>query len=339
MNLGDVDKIIVMGGGQSLLEFVILSKRLGIQLLVVTSQRQSSEVIFSDSGEKEFIDALSAEKCKVYVSDNINKDEKVLSEITNTTLGFSIAGAWIFRYNFISAFDGKLLNIHGSNLPQNRGCGGYSWRILRNDRSGGFSIHIVDEGMDTGEIIMYKNFTFDSDCRKPVDYYSVAKIHIKELFKDFLDKIKKGGDFELMPQPEHLSTYWPRISSELHSYIDWSYDLIDLERFICAFDDPYDGAQTFINNKMVHVKDCIASLSEGSFHPFQTGIVYRKSKDHLFIAAKQGTLIIRRVITDNGEDLMKNINVGDRFHTPQSLLENSMSKRAIFTPKGLKQDS
>ncbi|HCI03493.1 TPA: hypothetical protein DE059_01050, partial [Candidatus Peribacteria bacterium] len=163
--------------------------------------------------------------------------------------------------------------------------------------------------------------------------------HIKELFKDFLDKIKKGDDFELMPQPEHLSTYWPRISSELHSYIDWSYDLIDLERFICAFDDPYDGAQTFINNKMVHVKDCIASLSEGSFHPFQTGIVYRKSKDHLFIAAKQGTLIIGRVITDNGEDLMKNINVGDRFHTPQSLLENSMSKRAIFTPKGLKQDS
>ena len=87
-----------------------------------------------------------------------------MSKITNTTLGFSISGAWVFRHDFISVFNGKIFNIHGSNLPQNRGGAGYSWRILRNDRSGGVAIHFVDEGLDTGKIIMYKNFTFDNNC-------------------------------------------------------------------------------------------------------------------------------------------------------------------------------
>ena len=87
MNLGKIDRIIAIGGGQSLLEFVRLSKSLGIQILVVTSQRQSSEVIFSGNEEKKFIDALSAENFKVYVSNNINNDEKVLSEWSTRKLG------------------------------------------------------------------------------------------------------------------------------------------------------------------------------------------------------------------------------------------------------------
>ena len=73
-----------------------------------------------------------------------------------------------------------------------------------------------------------------------------------------------------MDQLEYLSIYWPRLSTEHHGYVDWSWSLKDIERFICAFDEPYPGASTYIGSRKVHLKEGYADFNDGLFHPFQS---------------------------------------------------------------------
>ena len=55
-------------------------------------------------------------------------------------------------------------------------------------------------------------------------------------------------------------------------------DSIDVERFICAFDEPYVGASTNLNGDIVRIKSVCLSQQDGFFHHFQSGLIYRKTK-------------------------------------------------------------
>ena len=64
-----------------------------------------------------------------------------------------------------------------------------------------------------------------------------------------LKKIKSGKSFELKPQLNYLGRYNPRLRTEIDGLINWEMNSYDLYNFINAFDDPYVGASTNINNK------------------------------------------------------------------------------------------
>ena len=66
--------------------------------------------------------------------------------------------------------------------------------------------------------------------------------------------------------------YWPRLNTDAHGYINWSNDVEDIEKFICAFDDPYKGAITYFNDNKIRVKKVFLMKTDGIFHPFQNGI-------------------------------------------------------------------
>ena len=142
-----------------------------------------------------------------------------------------------------------------------------------------------------------------------------------------------------MSQPEYLSSYWPRLHTDTHGYIGWDWKLEDIERFVCAFDDPYAGAITFVNDRKVRIKNCLSSLSDGTFHPFQTGIVYKITGAALFVAAGDGSLVVRDVFDENGVNVTLDIRVGDRFETPVEYLEEARRFRAVYTSAGLKRPS
>ena len=86
------------------------------------------------------------------------------------TLGFSISAPWIFKNDIINLFNGNLFNIHNSALPFFRGGGGYSWPILCSNRIGGVAIHDLTVGIDTGKIIMSRDFIYPVFCRIPLGY-------------------------------------------------------------------------------------------------------------------------------------------------------------------------
>jgi len=337
MKFGKIDKIIFFGGGKLLSELCLKCKHeAGFELIVVTSKRHYDETII-ESENICFKDFLKRNKIKSIISENINKDKKALKEITKTSLGISVGAAWIFREKLIHIFQGKLLNLHATRLPQDRGGGGFSWRILRNERLGFSVIHKLDSSIDNGPIVLHREFFYPQSCKLPNDYEEYLIQNYLMLFDEFIDSIKKNKEFTPISQPEYLSTYWPRLYTNVHGYIDWNWKLKDIEQFICAFDDPYKGAITFIGETKVRLKKCFSIVNDGCFHPFQKGIVYRIGTDALFVATEQGGLVIRDVTDEKGINIIQRIKVGDRFYTPSEYLENAKKYRAVYSPEGLKK--
>ena len=149
--------------------------------------------------------------------------------------------------------------------------------------------------------------------------------------------MKAKVEFDVIGQPEYLSMYWPRLNTPEQAFIDWTWSLKQVENFINAFDSPYQGAATFIKGRKVFLKKCCVDYNDGPFHPFQQGIIYRKTGDTLFVSVNEGTLIIKDILNEAGKNIHNELQLGERFFTPLKYLESAKLFKAVYTPQGLKK--
>ena len=292
MNFGKIEHYILFGGGQLLAFTAQWLLENNILVLVVTSERHAADLVKINNISKPLIEYLSACNIESIISKDVSSDVKVIDTIKPSTLGLSFGAAWIFKKNFIEQFNGRLLNLHAARLPQDRGAGGFSWRIMRSERVGVSLIHQIDVGVDTGDVVLSEEYIYPTSCRHPIDYIEYTVTQYKELLYKFFRSIKEKKSFTLQSQQEYLSTYWPRLLTDVHGYINWDWQLSDIEKFTCAFDEPYNGAITFLNGDKVRLKNCFSWVNDGLFHPFQQGMVYRVNDDTIFVATENGSLLI-----------------------------------------------
>ncbi len=335
MSYGPIQGILLLGGGKLLRQIALWAVSEGPPVKVITSLRHALEV---DDGIV-LSDFLVKHKIKHLVVEQIT-DSSVASFLENTKGYFylSIGAAWIFKSELIERlFNNQLFNLHGTRLPQNRGGGGFSWQIMMGNRFGFCVLHQVDGGVDTGDIIATREFIYPPTARIPQDYEEIYVNNNFDFVIDFIEAHRSDEEI-LKPirQSEWFSTYWPRLNTELNGFIDWNLGFDELERFICAFDFPYKGASTFLNDKKVFLRKVSVSAQDGHFHSFQRGLIYRKSNDWFCVALKGAALIVEDIRDENGDSIMTDVKVGDRFYTPQTFLENAMS-RVIYTSQGLKK--
>ena len=331
-SLGPIDRVLLIGGGTLLFRLAVWAKETGFNVRVITSPRHAKESM-SEIGTASFIDALELARIDVVVLDSIDSEEalKAVGNIKNT-FALSIGAAWIFRKNVIdNVFQGLLFNLHGTRLPQNRGGGGFSWQVMMGNRFGFCVIHKIDGGVDTGDIVSYKEFIYPPSCRIAADFDRHYQNQNLNFIQSLLESIRNQAVVFLnVAQPEYLSTYWPRLHTPTHSWIDWSWSALEIERFICAFDDPYPGARTLLHGKTVRVKKVFANYQDGYFHPAQAGLVYRVNAEWLCVACKDGALVIEQLIDEENISLLQKVRIGDAFSTPIERL-GRISERAIYT--------
>jgi methionyl-tRNA formyltransferase len=332
---GPIMGVVLLGGGRLLRQVSLWASSEGMPLKIITSPRHAKEV---EDGET----LLSF--CKRYNIEHLvvkQITEGSVAEFLYNTKGFfylSLGAAWIFKRSVIkNLFNDQLFNLHGTRLPQDRGGGGFSWQIMMGNRFGFCVLHLVDGGIDTGEIVSAEEFVYPPTARIPLDY---QKVYLKKN-KNFVIRFikahrKEARTVRATRQSEWFSTYWPRLNTEINGYVDWGLSPIEIERFICAFDSPYRGASTFLNGERVFLKNVSTSLQDGVFHPFQSGLIYRKSKNWVCVALSGGTLIVGDIFDEGNRSILDILKVGDRLHTPQSFLESALG-RAVYTPLGLKK--
>jgi methionyl-tRNA formyltransferase len=260
--------------------------------------------------------------------------------ITKSTLAIGVGEVWRFDTKTIEKFEGRLLDFMGIPLPRYRGGAHYSWMILKKDRVGGCNLQLINKDMiqgvfDSGEIVKSKKYSFPASVKIPQDYFDFTVMTELEFLKDFLRQVEKGQAFKLKKLDESLSMYFPRLYTLKHGFINWNWSTEDIVTFICAFDQPYKGASTFVNGKRIFLKNCCAAYDEGGFHPFQSGLIYRKQANALFVATANGTLIIKQVTDGSGKDILPLFKVGERLFTPEENLKESMSFNAEYNSAGI----
>lgn len=87
----------------------------------------------------------------------------------------------IIKNDILKYFNNRAINLHISYLPWNRGSDPILWSVLENTPKG-VTIHQIDEGLDTGNILCQKEVIFDeNDTLKSL--YKKLNVEIVELFK------------------------------------------------------------------------------------------------------------------------------------------------------------
>lgn len=177
-------------------------------------------------------------------------------------------------------------NIHASLLPRHRGAAPIQQVILDGDEYAGVTIMMMEEGLDTGDMILKE--------KTPVLKKTTPELteELSEMGSDLMMKVLAMIDVgeELNPekQDDSLSTYAHMISKQ-DGKIDWNQDAASIERRIRAM-DPWPGAFTEYMGETLKIweADIDDEISQS-----ECGTITEVSPDGIRIAAKGGTLIAK----------------------------------------------
>ncbi len=324
LKFNNVENFIIFGGGELIFDicnFIIKNKK---KVLIISSKKQINEKIPGSkiSLRKFFI----KKKIKFIIIKNLKNRSKWAHFINEKTLGISHSCRWIFKENEIDLFKGKLLNIHYSNLPSFRGGGGLSWNILTQNFDSGTTIHLVDKKIDSGFSIVNKRFSFPKNVRNSLVKMQKFSIKFqKKTIYHFLKKIFENKSFEIKKIKNNFTSfYWPRLNTNTNAWINWSWEANKIISFINAFSDPYEGAATYFDKKIIRIKKAKIYKEKLIFHPFQYGLIYRISKNEAYVAAKKGGIIIDLKYLKVKKGLL-----GKRLYTLDNKLEKSIQNVKI----------
>jgi methionyl-tRNA formyltransferase len=168
------------------------------------------------------------------------------------------------------------LNIHASLLPRWRGAAPIQRAIMAGDAETGVTIMQMEEGLDTGPILMKGTVAIDPDMNAGALHDLLAEVGAA-LIAQALDDLP---DLTPAPQPAEGITYAAKIAKE-ECRLDWRRSATELDRHIRGL-SPAPGAFTEINGERLTI--LAADLASGS------GVPGTVLDDRLAIACGEGAL-------------------------------------------------
>jgi methionyl-tRNA formyltransferase len=159
------------------------------------------------------------------------------------------------------------VNVHPSLLPRHRGPSPIEGAILAGDEETGVTTMLLDEGMDTGPILLQRRTGIGPRERAPQLADRLASLGA-ELLVETLGRMAAGT---MMPQPQDgsLATVTEKLDRRL-GRIDWSQPATVLQRRCRAF-DPWPGL--FCNFRGTRVKVHGVEVGEGAAGAEEAGTV------------------------------------------------------------------
>lgn len=147
-------------------------------------------------------------------------------------VGIVVAYGMLLPPSVLSAPRLGCVNLHASLLPRWRGAAPLQHAILAGDRVQGFTVMQIDEGLDTGPILLQQEVNVGS---RPTagELHDVIAQEGAQALAVALDHLTDGRP-QIRPQPEDGVTLAPKIASE-HRQLDWTRDAVKLDRQVRAF--------------------------------------------------------------------------------------------------------
>ena len=133
MKFGKFYRCILFGGGDLLLETARYLIDNNFEVQIIISDRQYREKLLLNP-DITFEDHINNNQFVCHLSKDLSERQLPIQDIGVDVIVLSFWAVWIFNKEIIGRFSGRLLNLHGSRIPQDRGGGGVSWRILRGDK-------------------------------------------------------------------------------------------------------------------------------------------------------------------------------------------------------------
>ncbi len=141
----------------------------------------------------------------------------------------SVYYRYIISSEIIKCVKGKIFNLHPALLPQYRGCSSLTWAIINGEEKVGYTYHYIDNGIDTGNIIIQKQIDVEPFDTQLTLYNRVMHIAME----DFLIALHKvSNNYEGKKQIGSGSIY--KRGCPRNGIMDEELSFEEKERFVRA---------------------------------------------------------------------------------------------------------
>jgi methionyl-tRNA formyltransferase len=180
------------------------------------------------------------------------------------------------------------LNIHASLLPRWRGAAPIQRAIAAGDAETGITIMQMDEGLDTGDMLLKTSTPIHADDTGGSLHDRLADMGGKAI----VEALVQLANSELAPEPQNDAdaNYAHKLSKE-EGHIDWSRSAIEIERLIRAF-NPWPGTFTDLGEQRIRLHQAAALEQSSDRVP---GTVISREREGVDVACGTGTLKITSV--------------------------------------------
>lgn len=163
-------------------------------------------------GECSLRDVAKYLKVRYFETKNVNSKEFIkLMEELKPELIISYSAPQVFKEKLLSIPPRGVINVHGSYLPEYRGCLPSFWQLYKNEKYAGATVHYMNEKIDDGDIIVREKVDI-SNCKSVFEVINLTKQLGGRLLVQAVKKIKEGN-FETIKNDASAGQYysWPTI--------------------------------------------------------------------------------------------------------------------------------
>jgi len=183
------------------------------------------------------------------------------------------------------------LNLHASLLPRHRGAAPIQAAILAGDRESGITVMYMNEGLDTGDILLTKSVRLGRRETGGTLHDRLGALAPAALGEALT--LLKGGRAPRMAQDAAKATHAPKLTRE-NGEVNWRCSREEIDRCIRAM-NPWPGAFTWLPSadgpRKLKLFTCIQHRRENG----EPGTVLRADKNGLLVAAGDGGVLLREV--------------------------------------------
>ena len=180
------------------------------------------------------------------------------------------------------------INVHGSLLPKYRGAAPIQWAVIDGEPHTGITIMQLDEGMDTGDILLSVPVVIGPQETAGALFAQLALLGGQTLVIA-LEKLKQGQLVPL-PQDQALATAAPMLTKE-QGHLDWSLPASRLHCLIRGL-DPWPSAYSFLAGKRYRFFSPEIVMRQSTEPP---GTICRADRQGLLIATGSDCLLIHEM--------------------------------------------
>lgn len=253
---------------------------------------------------------------KIYQPLKVRNNEEFLQEIKNLKPDIICVVAYgkILPKEILEIPKYGCINVHASLLPKYRGAAPIQWAVINGEKVTGVTTMYMDEGMDTGDMLLKQEVNIDED-ETTGELWDRLSVLGGNLLIDTLKQIEDGS-IERQKQGEDFSVA-PMLKKEI-AKIDWeNKTAIQIKNLVRGL-NPIMGAYTYLDDKklkfwkvqVITEKELLEDFSELREYSYRLSditygtVILSDAKKGLIIRAKEGYIKVIEIQGENGKKMM-----------------------------------
>lgn len=226
-----------------------------------------------------------------------HEDQQIFSRL-GADLMVVVAYGLILPVEILQAPRLGCLNIHASLLPRWRGAAPIQRAILAGDPVSGVTIMQMDEGLDTGDMLLKVECDIGDEDTAGILHDRLRALGAQAII-DTIDQLESGQS-RPEPQENEASCYAAKLD-KAEAIMDWKKPSIELHRQVRAF-NPWPVAQTLWNDKVLRVWEATRTGAEGTRGELP-GTVVHADRLGIDVMTTDGMLRLKKIQLPGGKPM------------------------------------